>query len=95
MFEIERVCKTGRIRIDCCAVKVRFYRAKLPVLNRDSFYSRPRYEPEGKLYLERRVGRKMTGKFAGRSLLAYPYKQQSGKCAHCRQPITEAAGWDR
>jgi hypothetical protein len=39
--------------------------------------------------------RKMAGKFAGRSLLAYLYKQQSEKCAHCRQPITEATGWDR
>jgi hypothetical protein len=38
---------------------------------------------------------KFAGKFAGRSLLAHLYKQQSGKCAHCRQPITEAAGWDR
>jgi RNA-directed DNA polymerase len=53
------------------------------------------YSPEDEQYFERRVGRKMAGKFVGRSLLAYLYKQQSGKCALCNQPITEATGWDR
>jgi hypothetical protein len=31
------------------------------------------YDPEDELYFERRVGRKMAGKFAGRSLLVYLY----------------------
>lgn len=53
------------------------------------------YHPENELYFERRLSRKMAGKFTGRNLLAYLYKQQSGKCAHCGQPITETTGWDR
>ena len=37
----------------------------------------------------------MAGKFVGRNLLAYLYRRQEGKCAHCRQPITTKTSWDR
>lgn len=53
------------------------------------------YDPDNEPYFERRLSQKMAGKFTGRSLLAYLYARQSGKCAHCGQPITEATGWDR
>jgi RNA-directed DNA polymerase len=53
------------------------------------------FDPEWEVYFERRQQEKMAGKFVGRNLLAYLYRRQEGKCAHCHQAITAETGWDR
>jgi RNA-directed DNA polymerase len=51
------------------------------------------YDPAWELYLEERLGEQMAQSLQGRRTLNSLWREQSGLCPVCQQPITRQTGW--
>jgi RNA-directed DNA polymerase len=51
------------------------------------------YDPAWERYFEARLGMKMADTLQGRRRLLYLWREQSGRCPVCEQPITQLTGW--
>lgn len=51
------------------------------------------YDPAWEMYFEKRLSVKMLGNIRGRKQLLSLWKEQSGICPVCNQPITQITGW--
>ena len=51
------------------------------------------YDPAWELYFDERFTRHMQSTLDGRGTIGYLWKDQSGRCPVCSQPLTEASGW--
>jgi len=51
------------------------------------------YDPEWELYFEERLFQKMQATLAGRSQIAYLWREQGGRCGGCGQLLQEGEQW--